>query len=144
MEVFLIGSEKDRPFLEEVHEMMGETQHAHLFIEPLDLLVALFNRASILVSNESGPTHLAAATDVPIVTVMGPTNESCWGPLRKDRLTILRGPKCEECLWRDCTLDVRCVKAVRVMDVLDAVASVLARETWKPSPDVGSGTGGSQ
>ena len=134
MKVVLIGSPKDRPFLEEVRAMMDRQRRVHLFTEPLEWLVALFDRAKILVSNESGPTHLAAATDVPIVTIMGPTDESCWRPLRRNRLVILRGPKCTECRWQDCSFDVQCVRAVRVTDVLDAISSMKTGETQN-SPD---------
>ena len=134
MDVFLIGSPKDQPFLDEIRGMMKGSRRCHLFTQTLELLLALFNRASILVSNESGPTHLASATDVPIVTVMGPTNESCWGPVRKENLLIMRGPKCDECSWKDCPHGVRCVTSIEVRDVLDAVGRLVPLSNHHPRP----------
>jgi ADP-heptose:LPS heptosyltransferase len=120
MDVCLIGGPSERPFLDKVRSYMDRKDRAFLFTEALDVLLALFDRGSVLISNESGPTHLAATTDIPIVTIVGPTNESCWRPLRRENVILLRGPKCSECLWVNCTNDLKCVTEVQVQDVLDA------------------------
>ncbi|RMG13781.1 MAG: glycosyltransferase family 9 protein [Deltaproteobacteria bacterium] len=46
----------------------------------LPVVAALLERARLLVSNDTGPAHLAAAVDTPVVAVFGPTAESRWAP----------------------------------------------------------------
>ena len=40
----------------------------------------LMRRASVVVSNDTGPAHLAAAVDTPVVSVLGPTKPEQWAP----------------------------------------------------------------
>jgi ADP-heptose:LPS heptosyltransferase len=58
----------------------------------LSTLIALVARASILVSNDTGPAHLAYALRTPSVTIFGPsTNVRRWGPLNWERHAVLYG-----------------------------------------------------
>jgi heptosyltransferase-2 len=41
---------------------------------------ALLRRSRLMVSNDTGPGHLAAALDVPLISVLGPTDAAQWGP----------------------------------------------------------------
>jgi heptosyltransferase I len=67
---------------------------------PLDLgpLMALMRRARFVVSADTGPLHLAAALDVPVVGLFGPTDPARNGPFSLDssRHVVLRNPRnCE-------------------------------------------------
>ena len=56
----------------------------------LSTLIALVARASILVSNDTGPAHLAYALKTPSVTLFGPsTDAGRWGPLNRERHAVL-------------------------------------------------------
>lgn len=58
----------------------------------LSTLLALMRLASIVVSNDTGPAHLAYATKTPSVTLFGPTTDvGRWGPLDRGRNAVLRG-----------------------------------------------------
>jgi ADP-heptose:LPS heptosyltransferase len=46
----------------------------------LPALAALLSMANLYIGNDSGVTHLAAATGAPVVAVFGPTNPVVWGP----------------------------------------------------------------
>ena len=125
----LVGAPGEEAFLEEIRAAMTRPSDALLFIQPLDVLLALLDRAALLLSNESGPTHLAAATDVPIVTIFGPSKESRWRPIRPENVTILRGADCPpECAWGKCTADLKCVMNVTVDDMLRAAGKYLATD----------------
>lgn len=68
----------------------------------LSTLIALVGRASIMVSNDTGPAHLAYASNIPSVTLFGPTTDvGRWGPLNQERHTVLRRDPISEIAVRD-------------------------------------------
>jgi ADP-heptose:LPS heptosyltransferase len=65
-------------------DLGGETE--------LSTLIALVARASVVVSNDTGPAHLAYALRTPSVTLFGPsTDAGRWGPLDGERHAVLEG-----------------------------------------------------
>jgi len=63
----------------------------------LSTLVALVARADVMVSNDTGPAHLAYALRTPSVTIFGPsTNVERWGPLDWRRHAVLFGDPISE------------------------------------------------
>ncbi|HEY8241754.1 MAG TPA: glycosyltransferase family 9 protein [Kiritimatiellia bacterium] len=116
-----VGAPGEEVFLDGIIGRMEHSGGASKLIAPLDVLLAMLDRARVLISNESGPTHLAATTDTPIVTIFGPSKEANWRPVRTKDVTILRGVICPpECRWGACKNDLRCVMDVSVDDVLQA------------------------
>lgn len=57
----------------------------------LSQLIALTRRANLFIGGDTGPMHLAAALDVPIVALFGPTNPERNGPFAT-RSIVLRSP----------------------------------------------------
>ncbi len=58
----------------------------------LSTLIGLVSSAGLLVSNDTGPAHLAYALGTPSVTVFGPsTDAGRWGPMEKDHHAVLHG-----------------------------------------------------
>jgi heptosyltransferase-2 len=58
-----------------------ESAHATVLEQvPLDVYAAMLERCALMVSNDSGPGHLAAAVGAPLVSVLGPTDVRQWGP----------------------------------------------------------------
>lgn len=47
---------------------------------PLDVYLGLLRRASLVISNDTGPAHMAAAVGTPVLSVLGPTNPDQWRP----------------------------------------------------------------
>lgn len=66
-------------------------------------LVALLEGASLVITNDSGPMHIAAALGVPMVSLFGPTNPIRTGPYKRE-LTVLRADiPCSPCYSRACS-----------------------------------------
>ena len=76
-------------------QMVSETAPSSLDLggeTDLSTLVALVARASVMVTNDTGPAHLAYALRTPSVTLFGPSTEAArWGPLDGERHAVLRG-----------------------------------------------------
>ncbi|MEJ2200835.1 MAG: lipopolysaccharide heptosyltransferase II [Desulfuromonadaceae bacterium] len=88
-------------------------------------LMALLASCRLMVTNDSGPMHVAAAFGVPLVAVFGSTDHRTTSPL-SDRARIVRKDMdCAPCLLRQCPTDHRCMEAIAVEDVLAAAQALL-------------------
>ncbi len=92
---------------------------------------ALVETADLLVCNDSGPLHLAAAYGTPSVALFGPTIASKWQPPGKMHRMIQKTGYCEGCIgWHPnaaCLHANACMKAIGVNEVWDAVAELMNR-----------------
>jgi len=86
-------------------------------------LAALLRRCSLMVTNDSGPMHIAAAMGTPVVGIFGPTNPRLQGPYG-DRTTTVRNETldCLGCNLVECPIGNPCMKDLDVHTVLDAIS----------------------
>jgi len=86
-------------------------------------LVALARAASLMISGDTGPTHIAAAVGAPIVALFGPTTPARNGPWSPDDISISRYDRCDCHYERRCrrTPDTWCLASIDVDEVLEAV-----------------------
>ena len=101
----------------------------------LDLaeLRSLVARAALFVGGDSGPGHIAATTDTPMVVIFGPTTDVVWGPWRRPDLAteIVDAGElpCRPCDQRRCEPgDFRCLRAITPTTVVAAAERALERE----------------
>ena len=91
-------------------------------------LAALARGAALMVSGDTGPTHIAAAVGTPIVGLYGPTRPARNGPLSPLDVTVSRDAVCRCHHLRRCRLDRMCLLDVEVPEVIAAVDRRLAAE----------------
>lgn len=89
-------------------------------------LAALLRRCRVVVSNDTGPMHLAAAVGTPTVAIFGPTDPQRLGPYGAGHATVSAGVPCAPCRRRRCD-PLRCLEAVEPEEVMAAVGRVLRR-----------------
>ena len=87
-------------------------------------MMALLAGCRLMVTNDSGPMHVAAAYGVPLVAVFGPTDHTTTSPLTDNFRIVRKEVDCAPCLLRQCPTDHRCMEAITVDDVLSAVERV--------------------
>ncbi len=100
----------------------------------LDLagLAGVLSRLDLLVTNDSGPMHLAAALGVPCVALFGPTDPERTRPSGEGHEVLYTGRWCSPCFRRRCPLlHHRCLKDIGVERVAAAAERALGRE---PAP----------
>ncbi len=88
-------------------------------------LMALLASVELVITNDSGPMHVAAAFDRPIVALFGPTDHTATSPLCSRFLLVRKETECAPCFKRQCPTDHRCMAAISAKDVLDAVGALL-------------------
>ncbi|MEJ2745237.1 MAG: lipopolysaccharide heptosyltransferase II [bacterium] len=87
-------------------------------------LAALLARCAVVVSNDTGPMHLACAVGTPVVAVIGPTDPVATGPLGR-HLIVRSEVDCAPCFKRQCPTDHRCMTSIPVEMVCDAVMNLI-------------------
>lgn len=82
-------------------------------------LAALFESASVVIANDSGPMHIASALNRPLVTIFGPTNPIRTGPYSRMETVVRANLDCMPCYKRTCTRHQRrCLQELGIEPVL--------------------------
>ena len=94
----------------------------------LEDAIALIGHCGLFVTNDSGLMHVAAAMDVPLVAIFGPTDPARTAPWSK-RYVLVRdeGVDCFGCKMRDCKHQHKCMKVITVERAFQGVDGTTAR-----------------
>jgi lipopolysaccharide heptosyltransferase I len=84
-------------------------------------LVALIRGAAVMISGDTGPTHIAAAVGTPLVTLYGPTRVQQNGPLASDDIAISRYECCECQRLRRCRRASMCLLDIDLAEITSAL-----------------------
>jgi heptosyltransferase-2 len=108
----------------EVLDLSGRTS--------LPQLAAVLSLCDLVVTNDSGPMHLASAVGTPVIAIFGSTNPDATSPLGPHE-ALQEKVDCSPCLERICPRgDMQCMERIRVSDVLEAVIRLLP-DTGEPA-----------
>lgn len=91
-------------------------------------MMAILSRCHLMVTNDSGPMHVAAALGVPIVAVFGSTDHTTTHPYTDRHVVVRHDVDCAPCMKRQCPTDHRCMEAVSAEDVVSAACKLLEGE----------------
>jgi lipopolysaccharide heptosyltransferase I len=127
--VVLVGGPDDRADAQAVKALVKASVMADVTgLTPLGLLPALLQSASLLLTNDSGPMHVAAAVGTPVVALFGPTSPVRTGPYGKQHRVLTHPLPCSPCFSRHCTnaVERECLTGIAPSQVVEAVRSQLA------------------
>lgn len=91
--------------------------------------VALIRQSAVVVTNDSGAMHIAAALGRPAVSIFGPTNPVNVGPYGQPRSVVRLSLPCSPCNYRrlsQCPHSHACMRDLTVEMVMDRVREVLS------------------
>ena len=105
----------------EVYDLAGQTS--------IDELPYLIGRMDLLLTNDSGPMHIAAATKTTLVALFGPEDAALFGPYTAPELyrVVQKAVPCRPCTKRACTTPI-CLEAITPEEVLAACKELLERK----------------
>jgi heptosyltransferase-2 len=92
-------------------------------------LCAIMKLCRVLLTNDTGPMHIAAALDVPVVVPFGSTSPELTGPILSGgapHQLLKSDAACSPCFLRECPIDFRCMNGITVGRVVEAVLKLLA------------------
>jgi heptosyltransferase-1 len=85
-------------------------------------LVEIMRNAVLVISNDSGPMHIAAGFNVPVVAIFGPTSPERTGPYGKGHTIVASDEPCSPCFKKRCE-DLKCMRGITVARVLEKINS---------------------
>jgi heptosyltransferase-2 len=125
--VAIVGGPAERPLAEAIAEGLEAPARVLCGETTLGELVGVLSRLSLLLTNDSGPMHVAAALGTPLVAVFGSTDWRETPPVGETSRIVREETDCAPCLLRECPIDHRCMTRVRIdrvaAEALELVAS---------------------
>ncbi|MDB6081113.1 MAG: rfaF [Chlamydiia bacterium] len=118
--VLYFGEQSSKPLIDDicrglplrVVNLVGKTNLRELF--------ALINSCTLIITNDSGPMHVAAALKKDLVAIFGSTNDIKTGPYGIGRVIHHHVP-CSPCYLRSCPIDFRCMTSISVDEVIQQI-----------------------
>ncbi|MBO0798100.1 MAG: glycosyltransferase family 9 protein, partial [Blastocatellia bacterium] len=125
-QIVLIGAASELEYAEIISHMATNGVTDLTGKTTMTELIGLLDRCDLLVSNDTGPAHIAAALGRPTITIFGPTNEWETAPSGSE---IMRAPgiDCARCMLRDCPIDHRCMTRISADEVFELARKILHR-----------------
>ena len=125
-QVWLFGSDKDLPVCDGIAAIAGEACHNLAGRTSLAQATDLLSLADLVVSNDSGLMHVAAALDRPLVAIYGSSDPGFTPPLNKRHRILYLGLDCSPCFERECPLGhLNCLRNISVEQVSAALTEVM-------------------
>jgi len=129
IKLILVSSQCQVKIGEEVRRLM---KNKPLFLcgkTSLGELGALFKKASLFISNDSGPVHIACAVGSKVVSIFGRNEKGLsptrWRGLSDKNIVLHKDVGCVECLAHKCKKDFLCIRSISVEEVLQKASELL-------------------
>jgi ADP-heptose:LPS heptosyltransferase len=128
--VVLTGVEEERELVGKIVDALP--RHVRSSVHPttgklaFPEFCALIEAADLVVTNNTGPMHVAAAVKTPVVALFALTNPpEQWGPWRVPHRLLYQEVPCRLCYSRVCPHDHECLRLVTPAQILDAATELL-------------------
>ena len=139
--VAIIGMKGDQPLAQTIVDHCSSPLCINLagYTKSVRQLLALFHRASLLVTNDGGPGQFAALTPLPTITFFGPETPLLYQPLGTNGYCFHQPLPCSPCLTAynhrssPCDGDNQCLKQITTAQVLAKAHEMLS--TTGAAPD---------
>ena len=129
--VLITGAPNERPEAERLAAQCGSDRCISFAGQStLGDLPVLYSLSVVMVTNDSGPAHFAAASGLPTIVLFGPETPNLYKPLGSSK-AIYAGLACSPCVSasnhrKSACNDNVCMRAISVEQVFAVVADVLA------------------
>ncbi|MBS0183268.1 MAG: lipopolysaccharide heptosyltransferase II [Nitrospira sp.] len=124
--VVVLGAKGEESLGEDIAAQLGSRSVVLSGGTTIRELMAVVKRCRLLITNDTGPMHIAAALGVPVVAVFGPTDWRTTAPYGQARSIVREAVDCAPCLLRECPIDHRCMTRISVDRVYEAAVQQIA------------------
>jgi heptosyltransferase II len=123
--VVVIGAKGEEPLGREIASRLSARSAVLSGATSIRELMAVIKRCAVLVTNDTGPMHIASAFGVPVVGIFGPTDWRTTSPYGQEHALLRHPVDCAPCMLRECPIDHRCMTGVTVEQVYDAAVKLV-------------------
>lgn len=124
VKVLMIGTEASRGIIDEIISLVQQPILDLSRKTSISQLISLLKRCRVLISNDSGPVHLAAGVGIPVITIFGRNQAGLspvrWRPLSQNSTVFHKDVGCKICLAHNCDINFKCLEAVNSQEVFEA------------------------
>lgn len=110
-----------------VEDAAGFPLHRLGEVTSLRELPALISRLAVLITNDSGPMHIAAARNVPTVAIFGPTDPPSTHPWQAPYSLVRNPVPCSPCFLEECPIHHPCMRGISSFQVAEAALDLLQK-----------------
>jgi ADP-heptose:LPS heptosyltransferase len=134
--VLLTGTEDEHALVARIYDRLDAAARTSVLsvagMLPFPAFCALVEAADLVITNNTGPMHVAAAVKTPVVALFALTNPpEQWGPWRVPHRQLYHDVPCRICYSRICPYGHECLRLVTPRSVVDAAAELLvAGRRW--------------
>jgi lipopolysaccharide heptosyltransferase I len=126
MRTLVLGSRGDRMLAEEVVRASQGKAESIAGKTGIRGLIQVIRGARFMVSNDTGPMHIAAAFGIPVFALFGPANPLRTGPYGKGHTIIRKDISCAPCYRKTCK-NPRCLDMITTKEVVEIINNFLRR-----------------
>ncbi len=131
--ILYFGDNTGAPLVQEICKGMPERVINLAGRTTLRELMALIKNCSLILTNDSGPMHIASALNVPLLALFGSTSEVKTGPYNGG-LVIHKHVECSPCYLKTCPIDFRCMTRIEVSEVYKDLEKLINSYNESKSP----------
>jgi len=116
-DIIIVGSKDEHGLAQTIASHM---EHPPIILSgktTVSQLAGVIHYASLFVSNDSGPMHVANSLKVPTVGIFGPTDPQLTGPYQQPSSVVKKDIDCWPCRYRECPTGHRCMEDISAEDV---------------------------
>ncbi len=123
--IIVFGTDKERKTGEEICKSLGKQGFNICGQTTLAEAICIISLLDLMVTNDSGLMHVAAACNIALVALFGSTNPVTTGPFSEKAVVINHALPCSPCLSRQCKRDFICMQGITVEEVFEACQKIL-------------------
>jgi ADP-heptose:LPS heptosyltransferase len=133
--IIFTGVESERPLVESIRARMDAPTYSLVGHLQLPELAALLSRARVLISNNTGAVHVAAAVGTPVVDLYALTNPQ-HTPWQVPRRVLFHDVPCKFCYKSTCPQEHHdCLRLVSPDEIVDATTELLGLRSTSTSEE---------
>jgi heptosyltransferase-2 len=133
VQILVLGSEGERRVGEDIRKLAGDSVRNLCGMTRLEDAVDILSATRVVVSNDSGLMHVAAAAGTHVVAIYGSSSPKFTPPLTNHKTIYYLGLECSPCFSRECPLQhLRCLRDIKPDLLLAGVLSILEEESNRP------------
>lgn len=126
-QIIVTGNHSESELVETVARRIPGAIRVHGEL-PLRPLAVLIQQMAVMISNDTGPMHVAFAMQTPTVALFGPTDSKLCGPYYASHVKVLqKNPTCTPCLRKKC-MDPFCMRQIGIQEVYDEALKLFHKD----------------